>query len=276
MTRAGGCDRAEFATCIFPSAVGRPKSSCLVVGAGYKDKYVGQEFIDKRGILLETPVFDNNGFVKDWDSFESLIHQAYYYEMRLAPEDQACLMLEPLLNPLENRAKMIQIMFETYNVPSLYMTLGALMTMHALNQDTGIVLHAGHSQTYAIPVMKNVICGPGSKLLGFNGRDANQLLIDLMTHRGYYMYMTFDERYTVQQVKEQISFVSQDLKSDLNTCTVSSSLEKSFELPDGNVITLGSERFECLEPFFTPSLYCEEKRTSIVDLVNDSIVTVRN
>merc|ERR1712238_337737 len=34
----------------------------------------------------------------------------------------------------------------------------------------------------------------------------------------------------------------------------SSALEKSFELPDGNIIVIGNERFRCAEVLFQPNL----------------------
>lgn len=45
-----------------------------------------------------------------------------------------------------------------------------------------------------------------------------------------------------------------DLDEELKTQSSASDVERTFELPDGQVITVGTQRFRCPEPIFQPSL----------------------
>merc|ERR1712080_36692 len=215
---------------VFPSITGVPKHQGVMVGMGQKEAYVGDEAQAKRGILsLKYPM--EHGIVNDWNAMEKIWYHTFYNELRVAPEEHPTLMTEAPLNPKRNREEATKIMFEKFNVPQLFVSIQAVLSLYASGRTTGIVLDSGDGVTHVVPIYEGYA----------------------LTHAGY-NFTTSAEREIVRDIKEKCCYVSENYNEEI--ANYAANPEKNttvYELPDGQPIYIKDEKFRAPEALFQPS-----------------------
>jgi actin-related protein 3 len=118
------------------NVVGRaPASGSAPSGAQKKgiddlDFFIGDEAISmSKSYHVSYPV--RHGQIDNWTHMEQFWEQCIFKYLRCEPEDHHFLMTEPPLNAPENREYLAEIMFETFNVPGLYIAVQAVLALAA-------------------------------------------------------------------------------------------------------------------------------------------------
>lgn len=182
-----------------------------------------------------------NGLGAEVLAREKIWEHAFHNELRAAPEEHPILLTEVPLNPKSNREKMTQIMFETFNSPAFYVAIQAVLSLYTPGCVTGIVLNSGDGVTNAVPIYEGFCVRHAIQRLDIAGRDLTNYLDDLLRQKGY-CFSTRVNLEITRDIKERLCYVALDFDAELTLAQNSSSLERTYKLPDGHVIKIGNER----------------------------------
>ena len=182
-------------------------------------------------------------------------------------EEHPALLTEAPLNPRQNRDKVAEIFFETFRAPALFFAPPAVLSLYASGRTTGVVLDVGEGVTHAVPVYEGFALPHSVARSDVAGRDVTRQM-QLLLRRSGMTFTTTAENDLVKRMKEETCYVSRSSTPDENAEKDS---KTQYQLPDGQAVTLSTERYDAPNVLFDPSLFGSEEG-GVADILVNSIM----
>jgi len=243
------------------------------------DFFIGREAAAKPlGYNVDYPI--RHGIVDNWDNMEKYWQRCIYEYLCCDPEEHYMLLTEPPLNTPENREYTAEIMFETFNVPGLYIAVQAVLALCASlltkggKEVTGTVIDSGDGVTHIIPVSDGYVIGSCIKHIPLAGRDVTNFMMTTLRNRGE--KLPPEEALNISRtIKEQYCYICPDLvkeylkydkdPSKFRCHTGKTPAGKSYK------IDVGYERFLGPEIFFSPEIFSSDFTIPLPKVVDDTV-----
>lgn len=256
----------------------------------YKNISAGHYALSKRrdNVEIASP-FGEAGLVDNWDLFEQLLSHTFKRSLRIETRENAMLFSDPIHNGRKARERIAELMFEKFEVPAVYLARSAVLSAYANGRTTGIVLDVGHSGTSAVPVEDGAMLKGKFIRTAVAGRTLNERLQEELIRKSVKLSPLWSYKRTIKATEgmdedsttrlshvEELSFpkttksfelyskatLLEEVKAAVcvvheNPTTQLTSLpmvNESYELPDGNTVEMGAERFAMAEETIFSSL----------------------
>eukprot|EP00656_Telonema_subtile_P015568 TRINITY_DN18182_c0_g1_i1.p1 TRINITY_DN18182_c0_g1~~TRINITY_DN18182_c0_g1_i1.p1 ORF type:complete len:373 (+),score=100.71 TRINITY_DN18182_c0_g1_i1:35-1153(+) len=245
-TIKAGNVREDGPKVLFSNVLGAPRHASPIAGFRAKQFYVGDEAVRRRGaLLLEHPM--ERGRVVNWGAMEKVWRHLFFEELRANPADAAhCILLaDTPLNPDTNRSKTVQVMFESFNAPAVYMAPQPVLAVYASGRTTGLVVHSGEGATVTMPVHEGYGISEAVRRVDMAGADISAALQEALGQAGYELGGAAG-MCAVQRIKEKLCHLP---SPDLTPPEL-----VPYVLPDGGRVLLDTAMQALPEALFTSTL----------------------
>lgn len=262
--------------------IGDPRAA---EGLGDLDFFIGNDAQENSTTYqLNYPI--KHGLVDNWDNMERLWQRCIFKYLRCEPEEHFFLLTEPPLNPPENREYTAEIMFETFNVPGLYIAVQAILALAASWTSkqvsertlTGTVIDSGDGVTHVIPVAEGYVIGSCIKHIPIAGRDITNFIQTQLRERKEPIPPE-DLLLVAKSIKERHCYTCSDVVKEFQK--YDKEPEKYFRTFEGKhsrtgapwKCDVGYERFLAPEIFFSPDIQDPKQSTPLPVLVDQTIIS---
>jgi actin len=250
----------------FNSVVGIPKMPGLLIGMESRERYVGQEALEKLEIMnLTNPI--KNGEIVDWEKFNTLMHHIFYTELKVTPEEISIIFTDTPLNSQKNRCLLTETMFETFNIEKIYLANSSMLGLYSYGKTTGLVIDSGYGVTSCVPIYEGYPLSHASLKINFAGENLSNILYNNIANKVGKDYKGIKGFLMANDIKEKLGQILLSYEEESKSSINISDYPNEYTLPDGKSIVLGNEIFGNAEELFRSSAFRPINK-SVIDSLN--------
>lgn len=230
---------------VFENAAAKAKGdSKLLVGSEIDNAQIVTQLNVRRPL--------DRGYLVNWDLEQGIWSKMMDQTLaEVKPHSASLLMTEPLFNLAAIQRSTQEVVFEHFQFRAMHSVPAPELAIHQWAAEnpsdpmaqslSGVVIDAGYSFTHAVPIFDGQVQLDAVKRIQLGGKVLSNLLKEWVSYRSMNLN---DEPYLVELIKDQVSFVSLDVKADMQRCYPRnrSALSVEFVLPDGVHNTRGFVR----------------------------------
>lgn len=229
--------------------------------------------------------------VEDWDGAARIWKDALVPQLCESIAENPLIVTEPAWNPVKNREKTTELMFEQFDVPAFYLARSAVCAAFANGKSTCLVVDVGHSNVSVTPVYDGLILKKGTQRTPLGGAFINHQSRAVFASRNPPIDLTpynlIDQKARVDMdepavpklrefpesdgqhtaswlkwcqerllhdFKESVVQTYQQPSGSFSESHLASQPPRPYEFPTGFITNFGSERYRIAEAMFQPNL----------------------
>ncbi|KAJ6340149.1 hypothetical protein OIU77_007990 [Salix suchowensis] len=211
---------------------------------------------------------------------DSIWNHAFKECLLIDPKEHPMLLAEPSSNSQQQRERTAELIFEKYNVPALFLAKNAVLTSFASGRATSLVVDGGGGSTIIAPVHDGYVLQKAVASSPIGGELLTDCLLKSLESKG----VMIKPRYSFKRKEIQLGvcqtvdldfpsttesyrlYSQRVIASDIKECvcrapdtpydesSYSNIPMTPYELPDGQTIEIGADRFKIPDILFNPSL----------------------
>lgn len=230
---------------VFRTCVGYPKSENTF--------FCGRDAETKKEDLLKLNFPIKQGVIENWYDMENILHHIFTDELIVDSSEHNVTLTQQLMNPKNEKEKWAEIMFETFNVPGLYLVYSTTSSLLSSGKWTGVSIELGGQTTQICPIDDGKPKTYIFEKLYYGGNAITDYLFSLFN---YNCKMFYNSKYKpcMEDIKEKSCYVALDFQDE-------SIFGEPYDylLPDNEHLIVNEERFKAPEAIFKPSLIGKEE-----------------